>query len=148
MKQADCSLSAPESASGKRSWWTHVSFQTQISSKSPSPADGYLQPVNVQGPCAGMCVLHNDLIVRWYGLSEPCHSHTCSTYAKGLTKPRYINQHLQHTHTHTVMMWHCLHLQQGGSLTAIILTPIGLIRRCDMLQKTPVALTCQKLGLR
>lgn len=25
--------------------------------------DGYLQPVKVRGPCAGMFVLHNDLIV-------------------------------------------------------------------------------------
>lgn len=32
----------------------------------------WLQPVKVQGPCVGMLVLHNDLIVLWYGLSEPC----------------------------------------------------------------------------
>lgn len=32
----------------------------------------WLQRVKVQGPCVGMFVLHNDLIVLWYGLSEPC----------------------------------------------------------------------------
>lgn len=72
-------------------------------------------------------------------------SHTCSTYAKGLTKPeihqsaftahrrthrdlRRMHVHAEmrtHAHTNAVLMWHCLRLQQGGSPSVIISNELG-----------------------
>lgn len=49
--------------------WIHTSHTHYTHTNTHSA--GHLYPVKVRGPCAGMFVLHNDLIVPWYGLSEP-----------------------------------------------------------------------------
>lgn len=100
---------------------THTQMGTSNQLKSKGPVQECL--------CCTMTSLCRDMACLSHVLWQ---SHTCSTYAKGLTKPeihqsafkahRHTKMRCMHTHaeTHTELMWHCLCLHQGGSLTTLM----------------------------